>query len=354
VSECGGIYYDGRQSAQRDVTVSFRADGIRIHGPGIDVSYPAEDAEATPKVGRLRRSLRFRDGGVCEVGDASLLEDWLARHGKRDRRRLLHRIETKMRYVLPVIILTVAAVAALVDKGIPWLARRAAFALPAATEKLIGQEALEILDRAFLAPSGLPAGRREEIGRLFRRMTAGLSDAGKYRIEFRSGKATGANAFALPPGIVVLTDELVLLARHDEEIAAVIAHEIGHIRHRHILRQVLQDSAAGLLIASLSGDVTSVTSLSAALPAVIVHARFSRDFEREADDTALVWLRENGIPPSRFADLLERLEGGRRERQGVAGGRDGSAIADFLSTHPVTEERVRRFRNDPFTSGRDG
>ena len=76
--------------------------------------------------------------------------------------------------------------------------------------------------------------------------------------------ALKANAFALPSGIVVLTDELEALAQHDDELSAVFAHEIGHVVHRHSMRMVIQHSASALLMLGLLGDVNSATSVVAA------------------------------------------------------------------------------------------
>ena len=83
-----------------------------------------------------------------------------------------------------------------------------------------------------------------------------------------AGGALGPNAFALPAGTIVITDELVQLARHDDELRAVFAHEIGHITGRHAMRMLLQNSATALLAVGLLGDVSAVSSMTAAVPAV--------------------------------------------------------------------------------------
>jgi len=142
------------------------------------------------------------------------------------------------------------------------------------------------------------------------------------------------NAFALPDGTVVVTDALVDLAQADEELLAVLAHEIGHVVHRHALRGVLQNSAVALLVAFAMGDVLSVTSLAGALPTLIVEAKFSRDFEREADQYAVEFLRARRIPLRHGAAILKRLA----ERGG-----DLPAGLEYLSSHPGIEERARRF-----------
>jgi predicted Zn-dependent protease len=123
----------------------------------------------------------------------------------------------------------------------------------------------------------------------------------------------------------------VQLADHDEELMAVLAHEIGHVRGRHALRQLIQ--AAGISVAAvvLIGDVNSVTALAGAAPALL-QARNSREFEREADAFARDWLDRNGIAAERFDALLCRMA---RERGG-----DGDPAGVFLASHPPTSERA--------------
>ena len=211
--------------------------------------------------------------------------------------------------------------------------------LPAATESLIGRDTLAALDRFVFTPSKLPPERQEALRKLFAGMGAGMaaekSGTSAYRLELRKGGRVGPNALALPAGIVVVTDELVELSKDDREIEAVLAHEIGHLRQRHILRHVLQDSATALLVAATLGDLTSLTTLAAAAPTLLLQAKFSRDFEREADDFALDYLAKRGIPLETFAAILQRMEEKR------PGGKDAS---DYLSTHPASRERIARAR----------
>jgi Zn-dependent protease with chaperone function len=112
----------------------------------------------------------------------------------------------------------------------------------------------------------------------------------------------------------------------------VLAHELGHLRERHALRGLLQASAVGALVAVWVGDVGSVAT---ALPAFVLEARYSRDFEREADAYAAAVLGANGLGTRPLADLLARLEasqGGPRPRGGLVA---------YLSSHPATAERIR-------------
>jgi Zn-dependent protease with chaperone function len=150
---------------------------------------------------------------------------------------------------------------------------------------------------------------------------------------FRGG--VGPNAFALPDGTVVATDELVELAHDDEEVLAVLAHEIGHVHHRHSLRMALQSSTVLLLISAYLGDVTQLTTISTALPGVYANASYSRELETEADTFALAYLDQNGIPHRRFADILRALQG--------QSGTDPDRGMQYLASHPPTSERIARF-----------
>jgi predicted Zn-dependent protease len=114
-----------------------------------------------------------------------------------------------------------------------------------------------------------------------------------------------------------------------------LAHEIGHLKYRHALRHILQDSATGLLIVFVTGDVSSILG---AIPTGLLLTKYSRDFEREADDFALQYLDRRGIDGKAFSDILLRME---KERPGT------SDIPSFLSTHPSTEERARRSQQKP-------
>jgi Zn-dependent protease with chaperone function len=253
----------------------------------------------------------------------------------------VHRWEKSLPLALTALAATALVVLLFVRFGVPALAKRAAMALPAATETNMGRESLATLDKILMKPSKLDKQRQAELTTLFRRVAGPGGATAGYRLEFRSCLPIGANAFALPSGIVVMTDDLVSLAKHDDEIAAIFAHELGHVRGRHIMRHVMQSSVAGLIVATLTGDLVSITSLAATLPTVMVDASFSREFEREADAAAIAWMKSAGVPPRRYAEILGRLQAQLDVRQGaqISG---SSKTRNYLSSHPDTGDRIRR------------
>ena len=139
---------------------------------------------------------------------------------------------------------------------------------------------------------------------------------------------------------MVVLDELVELAEHDEEILAVLAHELAHVERRHGLRMTIQSTAVGAFIAWWMGDFSPVI---AAAPAALLQASHSRELESEADADAAQSLRRIGIAPSRLADILERMARKHGERTESRTGAD-DAWTDYLSSHPATHRRIEALR----------
>jgi predicted Zn-dependent protease len=337
-----GIYYDGKTSARRTVRLTLEGDRLLVAGEGVEISTELSRLVISAPLSTARRSVSFPSGALCEVSDTRFVDEILRRQGKGRASAAIHRWERSLPLALVALVITVAVVWGFIAFGIPAMAERVARAVPPATEVSLGRESLAMLDRLVFKPSALPDSRRRELSAHFSRMTRELPFATGYRLEFRRSDALGANALALPSGIIVVTDRLVEMAKSDDELIGVLAHEMGHVRHRHALRHVLQNSATGLVVAAITGDITSVTSLAATLPTVLIDASYSRSFEVEADDAAVAYLKRRGIPLKSYAAMLGRLEAEHRKKQGEAGEGNKKSLGDYFSTHPVTEERIRR------------
>ncbi len=232
--------------------------------------------------------------------------------------------------------LTIVAIWAGVTYGIPAAAKQVVFRLPEATNRLLGQEALETLDKALLEPTRHPLCAKPNCAKLFADMTAGLPGADQYRIELRASKVIGPNALALPSGIVVVTDLLVELAKDDHELIAVLAHELGHLKQRHALRSVLQFRHRRITNRrDRRRERGRVDYRHTAHAARAVQLNIHCDFEREADDFAFDYLKQHNIPAESLTALLVRME----NKSDASGG-----AMSYLSSHPATRERAERAR----------
>jgi Zn-dependent protease with chaperone function len=234
--------------------------------------------------------------------------------------------------------------------------------LPAPIEQSIGDGAMEQIDSLLLKPSRMPARDQQQWRERFAAMVAsqpGGSTA--YELHFRdAGETFGPNAFALPGGHIVVTDELLrLLGDEPDAVLGVLAHELGHVREQHGLRLTMRASLMGGLLGFAVGDFSS---LLAGAPAVLMQASYSRDFERAADAQAKRLLIDSGRSPRAMLVLFERLGEWRTKRSAQARseraseprslGRDvgeqakagaGELLRIAFNTHPADDERMRFF-----------
>lgn len=326
-------YYDGTTSTGTDVTLELDEAGqLHVRGLATPRSCPLGEVTIAPRLGNTTRSITFSDGSKCETDDHVALAELERRAGSGRVYAVIHALESSGRYAFLAALLLVLVIAGGVKWGIPLLAERAATAMPPALAYDLGRGTLSALDKTVFKPSLLSEERRGELTKAFERLRAAHTEL-PLRLMFRRG--VGPNAFALPDGSVVVTDELVALAEHDEEILSVLAHEIGHVHHRHGLRMALESSTVVLLVSTYFGDVTQLTTISAALPGVYAQAHYSRAHETEADTFALRHLERVGIPKKRFADILRSLQ--------KAMGPEPKGGFQYLASHPPTDERIARF-----------
>lgn len=336
MSALAAWYYDGETSRRAAVTLHFYREGsLEIQREGEEPRrYPLGQIEVASRLGNTPRALRLPDGGKCEVADNDALDAILDQHRPGHQSSFLHALESRARYIVLILLVGTVATLGFFQYGIPLLAERIAYNLPTQVDAYLGQDSLAVLDDWLLEESELSAETQQKWRERFADMVEQHPSGHEFRLEFRGGGILGANALALPSGIVVVTDEFMELAEHDHEITAVLAHEVGHVLHRHGLRTVLQHSAVFVIITTLTGDINSLTALSATLPSILLEAKYSRDFEREADDFAIRYLQAHDISPRYLAEMLHRLT----EDQ------DTDEKFQYLSSHPATAERIATIR----------
>jgi len=137
------------------------------------------------------------------------------------------------------------------------------------------------------------------------------------------------NAVTLPGGRIVLFDGLVKAAASPDEVAGVIAHELGHVRHRDVLESLLRQLGLSVLLGGLDGHVGGYTN-------ALLASAYSRDAEARADGFAIDALAQAHISPLPTARFFRRLSAGE----------DGGGIgrlSAYLSTHPMSQDRAARF-----------
>jgi Zn-dependent protease with chaperone function len=330
------IYHDGKSSATENVELDFNADGsIYLLSKDARKAYALSDVSFSSRLGNTPRLLNFPDGASCHIDNNDVVDAFLKQHKTNIIAHWLHILESHIGYVLFAVAFTAMFTWGMIVHGIPYFATQLAYNLPESVERSLGNGTLEALDKTLFSPTTLDETTRHRLQQRFAEMKQQINHNSAYEMTFRHGGKIGANAFALPSGIIVVTDELVEASNNDDEVISILAHEIGHLVHRHSIRMVMQNSAVAVLVATITGDPFSTSSLIVALPTILVNSKYSREFEIEADDFAYQYLVDNNMDTEIFANILERIAGGDRE----------SGFDNYLSSHPGTTERLMRFKN---------
>ncbi len=334
--QLSGRLFDGHTSKSHPAELSVAEPGdIRIDCPALSVSgYHWSELTISPRIGSTARYLDLPNGLRFETRDNDQVDQLIGLHAGDDRLSWIHRLENSYRYALLSVICVALFIWWGINYGLPSAARQVAFVLPVSVNEEVSKHTLSTLDKYLFKPSTLSTERKEKLTRDFETLIASRDDGFNYQLHFRDGGAVGPNAFALPDGSVIFTDQIIKLAGDDEELIAVMSHEIGHVNMRHGLRRALQSSALPLLIIVITGDMSTASSVLAALPTILVESQYSQAFELEADAFAKDLLIQHEHDPMSLARLLEKLSSEHEE-----------GTNDWFSSHPPTPERIEKLRD---------
>lgn len=332
-------YFDGQSARALPVRLSVNGKLLVIEAASLRREVPLQQVSWPERQRHGVRLAHLDGGGSLRCADAPAWDNFVRAAGVGES--LVVKAQQSWRATLATVAALLVLCVAGYLWGLPWAARATLVFVPTTVDAALGESAFEQIGRLALQPSALAPERQQ---RLSARFTQVVNQAyapeqrPSYTLHFRSSKRLGANAFALPGGTIVMTDQLVeLMASQDDVIVGVLAHELGHVRHRHGMRALTQ---ATLLAAAASVAFGDFSSLLAGVPALLGHLGYSRGFEREADLEAIHILRAGGISPEVMMQLFEAMA---RER-GQRGTDDDGAVAIAFSSHPADAERIAMFR----------
>lgn len=217
--------------------------------------------------------------------------------------------------------------------GVPLIAKNVVALVPPEWEEQLGETVIVQIEQALAEEAGFEVCdpdpnslANRAIARFARLAVEGTGTP--FVPDIKVIRTAVPNAFALPGGHSFYFSALLEQTETPDEFAGVMAHELGHVVHRHGMEQLVSTSATGLLIGFILGDMTGL-SVAGGLGAALIDSRFSREAEREADRFAADVARRMAFQPAGLAALLER----------VSGDDDMSKAMALLSTHPLTSER---------------
>jgi Zn-dependent protease with chaperone function len=143
------------------------------------------------------------------------------------------------------------------------------------------------------------------------------------------------NAFALPDDSIIVTDDLIQLAHHPDELTGVLAHEIAHIERNHVMTNIVRQMGAGIFFDVVFGGAGAGQAIAVA-SVNLAGLRYSRGDEEEADQRGLDYLDAAGIDTGGLARMFDRFRDVAET--------EGGEIPTLLSSHPATPARAAAAR----------
>ena len=298
-----------------------------------------KDLKINSRLGSTPREISFADDRLFITPDNDAVDRMLQKTSKISAGGLLHRLESHLPLIAASTLAVVAFIWLIYTWGIPRAADMLVMQLPESVVQ--SQGSFAALDEILFAPSELDYQRQQQLHRLLAPYLAPYAHL-NARLHFRS--VGTPNAFALPDGSIVIADELVTKLDNAEQLVAVLHHEIGHLHHRHIIRNQLRNSMVTMVLLLISGGVGG--DLLSDFPGIMADLSYSREFELEADSFALEHLCAYGISPQHFVDLFNHLDpsfaaNNRNSRSGA------NLVLDLFVTHPPSQERARLLSQCP-------
>lgn len=322
-------YADGRIAATREVECAITPEGVLISTGAENLIWPYDDLERADD-GNGAIILRRRP----DTGERLTLDPAEADPALRAAAPALYRPQA-LGVERPRTVIAVAAAAWSLATaflvGVPLAAAPIAAALPERYRTQIADISWSQVDAV-----GAYCDDSDEASRILNgvadRMMAAAHVPQRDSVWITLVDAPFPNAFALPDNSIIVTDDLIALADDPDEVTGVIAHEIAHIEHNHIMTNIIRQVGAGIFFDVVFGGAGAGQAIAIA-SVNLAGLRYSRSDEADADARGLDYLDAAGIDPGALARLFDRLA-----EQG------GGDVPVLISSHPATAARAAAAR----------
>lgn len=328
------VFFDGTSNRRNAATLAF-GDALEIAVDGeTKASWAYADirrADSAP--GTLRVSCQSAPPlARLEIRDPTIAAELTSRAADLDEHHLGRRGVAK---IVGWSLAAAVSIVLVVLYGVPLAADRLAPLVPESFERRLGevseqQVKLMFGDKVCTGPAGQAA---------FDKLVKTLREAAGLDPSVQTAVLSSPvpNAFALPGGKVFVFDALLAKANNPDEVAGVIAHELGHLKHRDNMRGLIYNGGTSFLVGLLFGDITGSGAMIFTSRTLITSAN-SREAETAADTFSIEIMQKLGRPPKAMGELMLRVTG-----------KEGGKGLSIISSHPLTEDRLARMSKEDQT-----
>lgn len=360
-----GSYFNGKSSEKKQLSLLFNEDGYIYFDIIQTEPVHFNELSISSRLGNTARYINFPDGAQFESIENDAVDEMVEKFSLSTKNTLAYKLESAKAFVLLTVVSVILFAWLFIQFGIPVLSKQIAAMLPEEASQHLGQGVLEVMDKSWFEPSQLSKARQDELRALYKSLTKNISGSENYKLIFRSGGKIRANAFALPNGTIVFTDELVELSENNLELASIMLHEIGHLQSRHSLRATIQQFSLAMFAMVITGDVSTSSSIVTAIPLMLVESGFSQEMETEADTFSFNYMRKYNIDTNYFATMMTKLEASYlpgyeeckdKEKQKSSlecinqaltlrkENANSESMMSYFSTHPGSQQRIEHFK----------
>ena len=358
-----GDFYRCGSASSHPATLESAGHSFRIQAQdGSSSSGNLSDIQVSERLGNVERKLTLANGDLFATRDNDAVDSLFS--ARSTGSGFIHTLESHIGWAAIALVVAVTVAISFFRWGVPWISTTVAHALPQETNEFISRGTLEFLDDHFFDESELDQVEKDRIRERFQSSLLALEEESNqinYKIHFRNwviDEKAIPNAFALPAGDIILTDKFVQLAQHQDEIDAVLLHEMAHVVHRHSLESVVSGGLVAAIIMIITGDNSAIVDVGLGVGSLLISSNYSRENEIEADLYAFQKMLDAGIDPNAFSEILNRMNAYMEDFDGEETSNENadeaeyaednsepkSNILDYLSSHPSTQLRAEQAR----------
>ncbi len=340
MSEFAGVFLDGQTAADHQVKVRFTVDAIIIEGaPSGAQSWPYRTVKRVDSgPGRLRLQSSDSPDARLDITDPDGRA--LTELKQFAPRQFSNRAVASRTLALTfALMLAGGAIVAAGVFGLPRLSGPLARMTPPEAESQIGSFYLETLTQWWTICEAANEGEARAALDTLSEPILEAADS-PFNVTIQVVDASFPNAFALPGGHVLVTDELLDLMETPEELAGVLAHEIAHVERRHVMAAMIRQFGLAIAVEAIVGGGSGAGQQLVLAGADLTSIAHTRTAEQEADDMGIAYLRAAKIDPeglARFFDTIDSLED--NSRLDVP-----EWIKNVTRTHPHSASRAATIR----------
>jgi len=347
-----GYWFEANSSTRREAKLRVFESHYELISDDLVVRRgELNDFEVSDRIGSMVRRLSWSDGSVFETLENDAVDEFLVGSAHKGARTLMfHRFERSWRWVVVGVVVAVGVSFASIRWGVPAASENIANALPVSAHETVSIGTLATLDKLMLKPTSLSETEQAELTDRFNALAVGVPENDfTLKLHFREMLNT-PNAFALPGGDIIVTDALVAMVEHPDELESIMLHEIGHVLEHHGMQHVIQASAFSIVLGLAFGDLSGLGEVAVGVPVFLLQSNYSRKSESEADEFAFKEMAELGKDPRHFANVIVRLtEFGDSKKivdeideEMSNPSNEEAPPSDYFASHPDSRKRAQR------------